>query len=120
LAEGLTSWHLPDQFTDAKVAQVKEVFKIVFRLPPETNLVGSAVSDAIILQPAGNNHKFYALTRPETDDTIWEMYILETQGLMSWTRECEFRLILLSMAQSSQGELGVTDIVDTDNVPVAI
>lgn len=113
LAEAISSWHLSEQFTDDKVLRVKEVFRKVFRLPPEAQLVGSTVSDAIILQPVDDNHKFYVLTRPETDDTIWEMYILESEGLLSWSRESEFGTIMMFLAQSSVGEMTVTDVVDT-------
>ena len=61
LLMALAKWGRPDQFTDAHVRQVKEIFRRAFSLAPGTVLVGSVLPDAIMLQQPGDGNRFYAL-----------------------------------------------------------
>ena len=67
-------------------------------------LVGSALPDAIVLQPIDDNHTFYALVKAEDeDDASWEGMHLTCQGFITWARNVPFRLVLYFLSESSAG-----------------
>jgi hypothetical protein len=65
--------------------------------------VGSVLPDAVILQPAGDNHTFYVLVKDEDDGTGWEGMELTCEGTFCWMKDTPFRLILFFLSQSAGG-----------------
>lgn len=66
--------------------------------------MGSALPDAIVLQPIDDNHTFYALVKAEDeDDASWEGMHLTCQGFITWARNVPFRLVLYFLSESSAG-----------------
>jgi hypothetical protein len=98
----------PRGLTRRSAAQVKALCKRIFQLPDDTNLVGSVLPDAVILQPAGNNHTFYALVQDEDNGGGWECMELTCQGTFSWMKDTPFRLVLFFLSQSAGGMTVVT------------
>lgn len=65
--------------------------------------MGSVLPDAVILQPAGDNHTFYVLMKDEDDGTGWEGMELTCEGTFCWMKDTPFRLILFFLSQSAAG-----------------
>lgn len=104
LKEGHASWFDFEAFTQDKVDQVKEIFKKAFGLPNDTNLVGLTFPDAIVLQPTGDEHTFYAMVTAESDAAEpWEAMRLVSEGTLCWVRTTPFRLVLCLLGQSVCG-----------------
>lgn len=67
-------------------------------------LVGSALPDAVVLQPIDDNHTFYALVKAEDElEDSWEGMHLTCQGEITWARNVPFRLVLYFLGESSAG-----------------
>jgi hypothetical protein len=111
LVDGLKNWTDLQAFTDDKVAQVKGVFRKVFRLPDETRLEGSTFPDAIMLHPVGDDHIFYSMVAHESgEEGAWEGMELETEGTMCWAPGVPFRLVLSLLSSSLYGVTVTTDV----------
>ena len=103
LEEALKTWCDPAKFTDEKVGHVKEVFKKVFGLSPDTVLVGSTLPDAILLQSVNDVHLFYVFMQSETPGQAWEAMELFTEGCITFVNTIPFRLVLSLLADSVCG-----------------
>ena len=101
LRDAIEHWYDTDKFDDARVAQVKAVFRRVFELPADTVLMGSALPDAIVLQSPEDKHTFYAIV--EAEDDAWEAMELNSDGFISFERTVSFRYVLDLVALSSGG-----------------
>ena len=111
LADGLKNWTNLEDFTDDKVALVKDVFRKVFQLPGETRLEGSTFSDAILLHPVGTDHIHYSMVIPESgEEGAWEAIELETKGTMGWAPGVSFRLVLSLLTASAYGVTVTTNV----------
>ena len=73
----------------------------MFELAEDTALVGSVLPDAIVLQPSGDNHTFYALV--QEDDGGWEGMHLACEGSIAWAKDVPFRLVLFFLSESYGG-----------------
>jgi hypothetical protein len=102
LLEAIQHWHDSIQFSDEQVAQVKAIFRSVFGLQPDTVLVGSALPDAIVLQPPhGNGRVFYAIVQAEGG--AWEAMELESDAQLTFSKSMCFRLLLAFLSDSTGG-----------------
>lgn len=101
LRDAIEHWYETDKFDDARVAQVKAVFRRVFELPADTVLMGSALPDAIVLQSPEDKHAFYAIV--EAEDDAWEAMELNSDGFISFVRTVPFRYVLELVALSTGG-----------------
>ena len=59
--------------------------------------------DAVVLQPVGDSHTFYALVQDEHDKGGWEGMELTSEGTFSWRKDTPFRLVLFFLSQSAGG-----------------
>lgn len=64
--------------------------------------MGSGLPDAIVLQPHGDNHTFYALVKIEGEEG-WEGMHLTCEGDITWARNVPFRLVLYFLSESPSG-----------------
>jgi hypothetical protein len=107
LQEALETWQDPVQFTDERVALVKDIFKKAFCLYPEMQLVGSTLPDAIVLQDIGDNHTFFAITLSPNNE--WDLIKLESESQISWTKHNPFNQVLKSLSNSLEGGMTVEE-----------
>ena len=103
LKEGQEHWLDHEVFSEDQVLQVKGVFRKVFGIPEETVLMGVTFPDAIVLQPVGNEHLFYALVTLEDGSGGWEAMELESDGVLQWVTTVPFRLVLALLKTSVCG-----------------
>lgn len=103
LQEGHLAWFDFEAYTQDKVDRVKQIFKQTFALPEDTHLVGLTFPDAIVLQPTGDEHAFYAMVMSEDEEGAWEAMRLVSEGTLHWIRTTPFRLVLALLAQSVCG-----------------
>jgi hypothetical protein len=80
LKEGHEHWLDHEVFTEEQVLRVKGIFKKVFGIPEETLLMGVSFPDAIVLQPVGNEHLFYALVTIEDNEESGGWEAMEGDG----------------------------------------
>lgn len=69
-------------------------------------LLGVALPDAVVLQPSGDPHTFYAITTAENEDPedkSWEAMELYCEGVATWVSTTPFRLVLYFLSESSGG-----------------
>lgn len=105
VTEAIALWHDPNNFPDDKVAQVKQLFRRVFSLHPETTLVGSAVRDAVILSSpmrgtAMSSQRFFAIVQmPDT----WECNRLDTDCFISFSDRVGFVDLIRMLDASTSG-----------------
>ena len=103
LKEGHKHWLDVDKFSEDQVLQVKGVFKKVFGIPEDTMLMGVSFPDAIVLQPVGDEHIFYAMVTNEGGEGGWEAMELESEGILEWVTTVPFRLVLALLSTSVCG-----------------
>ena len=107
LHRAIEQWHDLTQFSDEQVNRVKDVFRRVFGLSDDCLLVGSALPDAIVLQPpSGNMRSYYAIVQIE--DGAWEAMELDSDASLSFTKTLPFRVVLALLATSNGGLIQVS------------
>lgn len=104
----LEHWKNPSVFTDDLVDKVKKLTITVFGLPDDTTLMGSAVPDAIILQPTLPS-KFYVLMRDDDkkESKDWTAIELTTEAYIQFRNNTPFSELLYLLAESTPGLVSV-------------
>ena len=103
LKQGHELWMDFERFTQDNVDTVKGIFRKAFRLPGDIHLHGLTFPDAIVLQPVGDEHAFYAMVMSEDGDGVWEPMRLVCEGNMCWIQTTPFRVVLALLECSVHG-----------------
>ncbi len=108
LFAALTKWTKPNEFTDAHVSRVKEIFRRAFSLAPGTQLVGSVLPDAIVLQRVGDNG-FLALqlTTEGQSSPSWEILEIAftNEETLAWAPGVSLHTVLEMLERSDALEV---------------
>jgi hypothetical protein len=111
LSLAVEHWH-DDQFSDAQVAQVKELFEAAFARDGKT-LKGSAISDAIMLRAPEDDRLFYVAQVLPSKEIRWVKLAVRNRNFdvnpeVSWDLFCMFMHAVPSASKrvdSTRGEI---------------